>query len=252
MSMNPRLLRPKATRFNPKSIASLGLWIDFADTSTVTLDENNKISAVLDKSGNGFSGTQTTSGDRLGVSTLNGLQCADNGTAANSLSVSYNPNAITTNLRHTFIVARWDAGGSTFPTISVPLSAHSFLSLGDTGVGAVLVGNNGTSRWNPSGPTVMVGTGRRWRTNGGIVYTDSTNFTALEAFAFFGSTFLFAGDAQETVTINGWRIGNDRLNVGRGWRGRICEVVSYTASLSLSQQNAVESYLARKWGVTLA
>jgi hypothetical protein len=97
----------------------------------------------------------------------------------------------------------------------------------------------------------MIGSTRRWRTNGGTFYT-TAGTTQTEAFAFFGDTFIFAGDAQANVNLNGWRIGNDRDNVGRGWRGRIGEVISYSVSLPLLQQRAVEAYLARKWGVTLA
>lgn len=50
MAMSPRLLRPRASGFNPKSIAGLYLWLDAADSATVTLNSGN-VSQWRDKSG---------------------------------------------------------------------------------------------------------------------------------------------------------------------------------------------------------
>jgi hypothetical protein len=41
MAMSPRLLRPRATGFNPKSIASLSVWLDASDASTLVLNGGN-------------------------------------------------------------------------------------------------------------------------------------------------------------------------------------------------------------------
>ncbi len=38
MPMSPRLLRPRATGFNPKSISGLKLWLDVANTSSLTFN----------------------------------------------------------------------------------------------------------------------------------------------------------------------------------------------------------------------
>jgi hypothetical protein len=61
MPMNPRLLRPTASGFNPKSISGLAVWHDAADSSTVTLD-SGRVSAWADKSGNGRTMSNSTSG----------------------------------------------------------------------------------------------------------------------------------------------------------------------------------------------
>jgi len=61
MPMNPRLLRPRASGFNPKSIANLEGWWDAADASTVTLD-SGRVSAWADKSGKGRTMSNSTSG----------------------------------------------------------------------------------------------------------------------------------------------------------------------------------------------
>ena len=38
MPMSPRLLRPRATGFNPKSIAGLAFWIDAGSTASLTFN----------------------------------------------------------------------------------------------------------------------------------------------------------------------------------------------------------------------
>jgi len=56
--MNPRLLRPLATGFNPKSIADLAAWYDAQVASSVTIETG--VSEWRDLSGNGRHATQTT------------------------------------------------------------------------------------------------------------------------------------------------------------------------------------------------
>jgi hypothetical protein len=58
MAMNPKLLRPKASGFNPRSIAGLYAWWDASDSATITTDTG--VSVWADKSGNGRNATQST------------------------------------------------------------------------------------------------------------------------------------------------------------------------------------------------
>jgi hypothetical protein len=57
--MNPRLLRPLANGFSPKQIAGLALWLDAADSTTITLNSGN-VSQWSDKSGLGRNFVQST------------------------------------------------------------------------------------------------------------------------------------------------------------------------------------------------
>jgi len=63
MSMSPRLMRPRATGFNPKSISGLKLWLDVANTSSLTFN-GSTVSQVNDLSGNGFHATQGTANNQ--------------------------------------------------------------------------------------------------------------------------------------------------------------------------------------------
>lgn len=63
MPMSPRLLRPRASGFNPKSISGLKLWLDVANTSSLTFN-GSTVSQVRDLSGNGFHATQSTANNQ--------------------------------------------------------------------------------------------------------------------------------------------------------------------------------------------
>lgn len=241
MAMNPRLLRPRASgAFTPKSIANLLVWIDFSDASTVTLDGSSKISAVSDKSGNGYNGSQTTANNRLGISTLNGKQCADNGTSSNALSVLYSHGANTFNPRDGFVAGIWDAGGTTYPSYNAFASA---VSAAGSGAGAYVHGTINTANLYE---------GTIWHQTGGsssqFNNTAVANGGTLNAFNHITSTFVYRGYATADLGVNGWSIGGDRNNAGRGWRGRIGEVIIYSRQLSSDEALKVRKYLAAKWG----
>ena len=242
MPMSPRLLRPLASSgFDPRKLSGLGLWVDFSDTASVTLDENSKISAVLDKSGNARNGSQTTSALRLGVSTLNGRQCADNGSATNSLGINWAAGSNVSNWRHFFMAATWDGGGSTFGVNSF----FSSTAASGTASGGVVITQNGTNAFQAN--AFFGGTSgvlSEWRYNNGT-YTNSDR-----TFAYFaGETFVFDHKALANMGVNGWQIGTDRVFANRGWRGRVGEVISYERSLSDSEAASVNLYLMKKWGV---
>jgi hypothetical protein len=63
MGLSPRLLRPRASGFNPKSISGLKLWLDVANTSSLTFN-GSTVSQVNDLSGNGFHATQGTANNQ--------------------------------------------------------------------------------------------------------------------------------------------------------------------------------------------
>lgn len=60
--------------WTPASVASLELWQDASDASTLTVDGSNRVSEWRDKSGNGWHGVQATDGQKplAGVS-INGV-----------------------------------------------------------------------------------------------------------------------------------------------------------------------------------
>ena len=63
MAMNPRLLRPRASGFDPRSISNLQLWFDGADASTITT-VSGAVSQWNSKAGTGGNATQATASSR--------------------------------------------------------------------------------------------------------------------------------------------------------------------------------------------
>lgn len=77
MGMNPKLLRPRATGFSPKSISGLVAWFDASDASTFTLS-GTAVSEWRDKSGNGYSVSQTTGNNQPArTGSIRGRACID-------------------------------------------------------------------------------------------------------------------------------------------------------------------------------
>ena len=78
MGMNPRLLRPRASGFNPKNIAGLSLWLDASDSSTITLNGATAVSEWRDKSGNGYAVSQATANNQPALTgTIKGRACIE-------------------------------------------------------------------------------------------------------------------------------------------------------------------------------
>lgn len=72
MPMNPRLLRPAQTGFSPRSISGLELWLNAADSSSLTLN-GSTVSQWNDLSGKGRNATQSTAASQpSATATLNG------------------------------------------------------------------------------------------------------------------------------------------------------------------------------------
>lgn len=241
MALNVRLIQPFPSNFNPRAISNLALWLDLADQAAVTLDGNSLISNITDKSGNGYNGSQTTAANRPGISTLNGRRCGDWGTASNALRVAYSHGSNANNWRDGFIAAAWDAGGTTFPGYNGLFTANA---ISGTANGAILDGFSGQANWAADGI---------WHRPQGSILTVN-NETAVDdgntcaAFPHITSPFVVRGQAKSDVAVNGWQLGCDRSLAGRGWRGRIGEVIVFTRQLSTAEALAVRRYLANKWG----
>lgn len=232
MSMSPRLLRPRATGFDPRSISGINIWVDFSDWSSLTLDANSLIQQVNDKSGNAYHGTQGTAANRPSVGSINGVNAANWGTDSNSKSLAWSTS--TGNWREVYIAGDWD-GGSTFPTFN-GLFGGSGAGGGDLGVIGLV---------NTSSLYGSISFFANFYVNGSTTALDA-NYTVLPAIS---SPFLLRCVASADKTINGWLVGMDRNNAGRGWLGKVGEVLSYSRTLTATESAAVSTYLTKKWKV---
>ena len=197
--------------------------------------ESGFISQVNDLSGNGYNAT-ASSGSRPTTSTMNGLTCANWGTAANNLRLAYSSSGNNRNWREVAVVAAWDGTETTFPSFN-GLFTGSAESGTSSGIG--LIGSLSESGWySVSWPT-------------GVLLN---NVSTTTAFNTIKSAFVVQFWRSSDVGVNGYCLGQDRQITfagNRGWIGRICEVVAYNAELSSGNRTLLRNYLALKWGVTL-
>lgn len=254
MAMNPRLLRPKASGFNPKSIASLFQWYDGADRATMfdattggaAVADDGTVARWEDKSGNGHHLTQGVSGNRP---TLRGA------------------------IRNSRSVLEYDGANSNLVSASITnelnaLSVFAVLladTVGQNSLGGIWATNVTTGA---SARTLRIQTGNNiaalFGTNDGrSSATTLGEFTRVHSFWNGGNNratdfeFLLNGSASASITSGTMTVAAatpDTISVGnrplgsRAFDGFIAEILVYTRFLSLSERLAVDRYLSGKWG----
>jgi hypothetical protein len=241
--MNPRLLRPRASGFNPKSIAGLQAWYDFSDTTTLgptaagvgTVTNNGPVKFVKDKSSSGYNLTQPgpdSSAPSFVASSQNGLpalsfdggDCLDLGVAA-----------IMTTPFSLFIVCKANATGTTRvcgvgSTRSIGPFANSNTNWGFFSAGGVR--SFGVAATSAS---VLAMT------------SDASRVSVL-----YGNGTQSANATIDSMTPLPFGIGTDTAAGGGRINGVVYECLSYSSALSASTVASLTRYLGRKWGITVA
>jgi hypothetical protein len=254
MAMSPRLLRPLATGFDPRRIANLGLWLDAADASSLTLN-GSTVSEWRDKSGNARNFAQATAAAQpiADTRTQNGRPVLDfdgarrlTGNAA-SLNVARNLAGATV-----FVVGGWDSTAGNQNML--------FVSRGDSSTSP-------RQRLIVTSATIGFG-GRRLDLDAllSAAYSANTNSNVLTGVFDWSNTdlFTFQNGTQQASNLNFHTAGNttdnDSVGIGIGadpngtgpLDGFVAEVVYYQRVLSEAERQAVNRYLGAKWGITVA
>ena len=214
---------------SPADYSNLKLWLDAADSSTITKDGSNKVSLWNDKSGNSFNLSQSTSGSQP----------------------TYDP----TNSKVTFSS---DSLSATAPTLSQPLTFFTVLEYSGSNTNGQYVHDSSTGRyvfgeWSSDG----------WGLNQGDSSLKSTTLNPITKSVF---SYQFNGSSS-AVFINGNQElsgthptdnlgGNYVLGAHNGgslapFQGSIYEHLIISNISSQDRQN-IEGYLARKWGIALS
>jgi hypothetical protein len=222
MAMNPRLLRPLATGFNPKSIAGLVGWWDASDATTVTLNGSD-VSQWRDKSGSARHLNQTDASLQPAYATAseNGLNAVLWPSTTNSRTMQA---ASSMTVQQYFVACN--------PDLVADGALRGFLS----GIGEIDLLIQGAAWFSTSGfNNISINGG----TEGSLASNPPPN------------TRCIIRARTGTAGTRSLRLGTDRTNASRGFWGSFCEVLAFSASLSAPQAAAVEKYLSRKWGITL-
>lgn len=226
----------------PLSIPGCQLWLDAADSSTITLATDSNVSIWRDKSGlgNNLSNTGSTFATRT---TTPGLfpSIFVNGSACQLTSVSNN--TLTGNSSRTvFMVAQVNAGGnSRFGTGSnasaTPPSAFGF----ELNLPAALI-------FSPYVYTASDITFSSPNSNMYCLYADYNSATStLTGIINFSTTTTKSTTLNTTATP--WYLGLRPTDGGFSTSAHVCEIIAYNTSLTVSQRQQVEGYLGDKWGL---
>ena len=276
MSMNPKLMRPKASGFNPRSISGLAMWLDASDGATLFQNSDGTVPATAtsdpigywgDKSGNGRHVTQSISASRPTLTTV-----------ATKTAVNFDgtddtiwfQQGVTSNNLSVFCVFKCDT-----------LNGGIVYDCGYTSDNTNTQYSNQTGFMNAAGlqisaagaPAHRLDSMRSFISNdqgrSGLAGSVAANAVALSTVAATYATtpLRYAAKNGNEVTgtsrFNGtiWSVVSlgARRNAGTFppaasvfLDGQICEFLIYEQNLPQSQRRRVESYLATKWGITLA
>jgi hypothetical protein len=236
--------------FSPQSIPGLALWLDAADTTSIT--GTSTVTAWRDKSGNGNNATATGS-PALTQNAINGVQAIS--TAVGTYFRGSVPISGTT--LTCFAVATTNV---TLPNLRTPRRDQRLVSLANgtntdysaNGVIALFNQDNTstiaafdypTFQGRPSNPIVK-----------DIPFLAVSHFNGTTASLWLnGSAGTVPTTAYSTsFSITKYGIGEQAgivSPINENWSGFFGEIILFSTALTTSQRQQVEGYLAAKWGL---
>jgi hypothetical protein len=259
-AMSPRLLRPVASGFNPKTIANLTGWYDATDSSSYT-ESSGQISEWRDKSGSGNAVTQSTANNRPTLfessgnvqgatqSVINGRQSLFFDGVNDLLETS---NTVTSGQSRTvFAVARRTDNNSVthlamFGEIASSGAFRWLVRYGSSAsphVGGDAVATN---------QTLSAGVQAGW-TSPHIACWSQNSSTRNLSYFLNGSSLAITGNPPTAQTIfAGFFIGNARSgSLFNHFNGHLGEMLVYNRELTQSERDKVTAALSKKWGITV-
>ena len=245
-AMNPRLLRPLASGFSPKTISGLAFWIDASKSSTVTLN-GSTVSSISDQSGNGKNAAQPTAANQPAYNaTMNGLNVVSmDDSPATNLFITNPPN----NSGLTVITAMRITGSGNRILGFAVASGNEDVPGGGTGW---------LPLWNVAAPGGFANGATRSNLTGGL----ATNEASVVTMTHSGTAIINYKNGTAAATDTG--VVGLRSSFARFYFGGLSdaaafatsydvgELLCYTRVLSASERQKIERYLGKKWGVTVA
>ena len=243
---------PYTAVYGPLSIgATCSLWLDGADATTIGFSSGSNVNLWKDKSSNGFNATNTSiyptySGSNLVFTSSQQLRLSPFIPAATkniTIAAIWTCTSASTGGAFQSIIEQNAATGGAYWRYMI--QGYGFLGRNEYMYGLNEFGANPTP--GTSFPTFVVGT-----PNLSVITqssTDGTNFT-INNYS-YGSLY---GTQTYGTAVGAGIQGTIGLNTnGEGFTGVISEIIIFTSAssvLSIQQRQAIEGYLAQKWGLT--
>jgi hypothetical protein len=261
MAMSARLLRPRATGFNPKSISGLALWLDASSTGTLGntstgvggVTDNGPVKFLRDQAG---SADATNSGADSVVPTFKAASLNNRGSLdfdggdslGGDLSQTYTGQTV-------FAVTRITAAagaGNNFARLYSQAPTNFTVNADFNAAGGYIPLMRNTQQstvcsWADSGTKAILSvTQNVWfivcsRHTGSQIQNSLNNGSA--------QTY----DHSLNYTVGKYLIGKDLSSFGTAlWQGGVAEVITYARSISDAERTRVFLELGRKWGITVS
>ena len=236
-------IKPFTRQFSPLDIPGCALWLDAADASTT--GTASTISSWNDKSGNGYNATAFGS-PALTSNAINGNTAITLNGSSTYLTYTNATAMNTGSVITTFVVA----------TVSGTIANYArLLSFGDPDYAAVA----NCVAWEVNGSSTLFELERNAQFVTSAGWTVNTPFIGCSQVIDSSITAYLNGTNILTATAGSYgNFGYSVYNIGRysgggyNWLGYICEVITYNTALTISQRQAVEGYLAKKWKVSIS
>lgn len=246
MSMSPKLLRPRATGFNPKSISGLALWLDASDSTSYTASTG--VSEWRDKSGNARNFSQSTGNNQPAV-TAN----AQNGKTAFTFDGSNDslsgPVSLSLTSTHSIFVVLRPAVRKIASFIAGATSTELVYGDGSSSFSGTKFAAFGVARAVYGGGTITTGVYQVVSVvcSGSTLPSDLSMWTNGSGGIVSVAT---AGTAPTAALTSPLTVGTSVAN--QFWDGSIGEILIYSRKLSDTERVIVERALGKKWGIAVA
>lgn len=249
MAMNPRLLRPTASGFNPATISGIVHWWDANDASSL-LFNSGFVESWTSKAGTKTVASQSVANNRPGTTTVNGKTAILFDGSNDGLDFTG-----TARTDETWIIAAAQTAdqSGTRALVNDGTNGHgigvargSVDRLIDTTWGNSTEGSARLRVAYASPNTVVYGPAVcsvvRSSAGGGFVFIDGTQRNgAIGGQSSFTTSLSVAIARIGYISSAAWQF--------QGWIG---EILLYDRALSATERLKVERYLGKKWGITVA
>ena len=232
----------RISAFSPTSIGGLQLWLDAADTSSMSFSSGSNISQWRDKSGSNNHATPTST-PVLTANSINGYQ------AVVTASGQYftGPTSVTTATLTVFAVA---LTSKTLPNGSsdqrlVSLANGGNVDYGRTDGTIALFNQGGSSSITTWRLSSVAGTGITQN----VAFQTVSKYDGTNGFIWKDGNSGGSSGSSGTFNITKYGIGNQANPTAEYWIGSIGEVLIFNVALGDPDRQKIEGYLAWKWGL---
>jgi hypothetical protein len=222
--------------FDPRSVPGCQLWLDPANSSSLTLSGANVVT-IADSSTTGVTATRLAGNSYATTTTISGNRIL----SFSSENIVYRSPMVLTGAAYTIFVIGSLLSGSGYQRIVNTDGSGGRIFIGaNNGSFVTFTGNNNFNdvAVNTPGYT-LTGAGLQLMS---MVVSGSSLIPYINGTAMNTKT----GTTGATTVLD---IGAYEDGVTQAWKGYIGDIIVYNSALTTSQRQQVEGYLAHKWGL---